>query len=259
MKRMTIRLNFNNYPLYVGDTSDFPYRYGRGADIDIIAEVNSGVYTADNITWTVSNPEIVSLTVKDNATVTVKALRTGFASVTASLPDGTSESCYIPVIDNYNRFQTARIVLNADKLILAKGTSANLSAILYPKDVLENNPVTVDKSLAWESLDDEIASVNENGVVCANENGTTKITVKSNDVGRLAVCAVTVCDSINTTGIEAEQSETVNMTVGEMTTLNPAVFGGGKIIWRSENSYIADVDQNGVVTAYGRYREIGNG
>ena len=75
MKRMTIRLNFNNYPLYVGDTSDFPYRYGCGADIDIIAEVNSGVYTADNITWTVSNPEIVSLTVKDNATVTEQALR----------------------------------------------------------------------------------------------------------------------------------------------------------------------------------------
>lgn len=248
-----ITLNFNTYPLYVGNssTTNFTDWDGHGASIDLVAEV-SGDYSKNDIVWTVSDKDIVSMTedASDKSKILIKGCRTGYAMATASLPDGTSASCYIPVIDNYNRLQMQRIVLNTDTLNIAADATASLKAILYPKDVLLGNPVKVDTSIVWESSNDEIATVDENGTITAVSSGKAKITVTSNDVGRTAVCTVTVTDSIKATGIASTQTETVNITVGDTTQLTANVDGTSPIIWKSENSYVADVDENGLVTAY---------
>lgn len=249
-----ITLNFNTYPLYVGNasTTDFSSWDGYGASIDITADIVSAEYSLNDLKWTISDKEIASMTADaaDKSKVSVKARRTGYAIVTASLPDGTNASCYIPVIDNYNRLQMRKIILNTDTLNLKPNTNASLRAITYPKDVLENNPVTVDTSLIWESSNEEVATVDNNGTITAVSAGKAKITVTSKDVGRSAVCSVTVTDSINTTGITPVQSETVDITVGEATQLTANVEGDSPVIWKSDNSYIADVDENGLVTAY---------
>ena len=248
-----IVLNFNTYPLYVGNesTTDFSNWDGHGASIDLVAEV-SGNYSENDLIWTISDEEIASMTANssDKSTVSVKARRTGYVTVTASLPNGTSQSCYITVIDNYNKFQMQRIVLNTDTLTLAKDTSAQLKAILYPKNVLANNPVKVDTSLTWESSDEEIAKVDENGKITAICKGTAKITVTSKDVGRTAVCTVSVLESVETTGITALTNEAVKMRVGETVSLGAKANGSSPVVWRSENTYIADVDENGNVRAY---------
>ena len=248
-----IKLNYNTYPLYVGNesTTDFSSWDGYGASIDLIAEV-SGEYSSNDLEWTISDKEIATIIADtaDKSKVSVKARRTGYAIVTASLPDGTNESCYIPVIDNYNRLQMRRIVLNTDTLNLKPEATASLKAITYPKDVLENNPVTVDTSLTWESSDEKVATVDENGTITAISAGNAKIIVTSKDVGRKAVCNVTVMDSINTTGITSEQPGAVDITVGKTVQLMPNVEGDSPVIWKSDNSYIADVDENGLVTAY---------
>ena len=115
-----IHLSYGTYPLYVGNRGS-SYD-GYGAPIDIEAEV-SGEYAAEDITWSVSDDTVLSMTKNDadNSTVNIRAVRTGYAAVTATLPDGTNASCYIPVIDNYNRLTTRRIELNADTLTLADG------------------------------------------------------------------------------------------------------------------------------------------
>ncbi len=72
-----IILNFNTYPLYVGNasTTDFTSWDGYGATIDLIATV-SGEYTENDITWTISDKNIASITARrgdktDTCTVTV--------------------------------------------------------------------------------------------------------------------------------------------------------------------------------------------
>ena len=244
-----VELNFNTYPLYVGNasTTNFANWDGYGSSIDLEASVVSDTYSAEDLVWTVSDSEIVSMTVNGKS-VSVKGRRTGYSAVTASLPDGASASCYIPVIDNYNRFQTRRIVLNADSLTLGEGAEAQLKAILYPKNVLENNPVSVDETLIWESSDDDVATVDESGSIKALSEGTAKIAVRSSDVGREAYCTVTVKAGAQAAEIAPVQTEVIDMKVGETTQLNAS--SEGYVYWRSDNSYIADVDADGVVRAY---------
>lgn len=243
-----IHLNYDTYPLYVGNRGS-SYE-GYGALIDIEAEV-SGEYTADDITWSVSDSSVLSMTENetDNSTVSIRAVRTGYASVTAALPDGTNASCYIPVIDNYNRLTTRRIELNTDTLSLSVGGTAQLKPIIYPKDALPDDPVALDASLSWESSDETVAKVSSDGEITAKGAGTAKITIRSGDVGRTASCTVTVTDeSIDASGITPAETDVIDVTVGE--TVQLSADAEGPVTWRSDNTYIADVDDNGLVTTY---------
>ncbi|MGN0162173.1 MAG: Ig domain-containing protein, partial [Candidatus Ornithomonoglobus sp.] len=243
-----ITLNYETYPLYVGNasTTDFSAWDGYGSSVELEARVISSEYSDDDLVWTVSDTSAVSLSsAADKATVTGR--RTGYVLATASLPDGSSASCQITILDNYNRLQTQRIELNTNSLRLAKGESAELIPILYPKDIYNNG--MLDTSLSYFTSDEDVAVVS-GGTITAVGNGTAVITVKSADVGRAAVCAVTVEDSVGTHGITADTSEIIDMTVGEKLKLTAQADGGGEIVWQSDNSYIADVDKDGAVTAY---------
>lgn len=242
-----ISLNYNTYPLVVGNaTSEADSAWdGYGGTVELIASTESD----EEITWSASDSDLILLIPDetDNKKMTVQARRTGSAAVTATLPDGTSATCYITILDNFNRIETERIELNADTLRLGVDDTAELTTIFYPKDVY--NTGILDKSCVWQSSDPEIVSVSK-GTVTAHKPGTAMITVTSKDVGRTATCTVTVVDSIDTTGISQAEINTVNMTVGDTTELHADANGNSNIIWKSDNTYIADVDANGIVTAY---------
>ncbi|MBQ7915828.1 MAG: Ig-like domain-containing protein, partial [Firmicutes bacterium] len=173
--------------------------------------------------------------------VRVRAVRTGIAKVTASLPDGTCAHCVITVIDNQVRQTVRRLELNTEKLVLAAGQQAQLLPIFYPKEIYNNG--ILDKSLVWSSSDEQVAEV-QDGTILAHKEGSAVITATSVDVGRDAYCEVVVQNG----GCEDFEPQTITMKVGEQYQIQAPTYK--KLVWKSDNSYVADVDEQGCVTAY---------
>lgn len=242
----TITLDYHTYPLYVGNASitDFSQWDGYGSSFTLTASVASKKYTENDIKWTI-NDDIASLKSINKNTVEIRARRTGVATAIAHLPDGSRASCYIPVIDNASRLTVEKLSFNADALTLPKGQTAELKTIVYPKDIY--NLEILNSTVTWSSSDSSVASVKD-GAVTAARAGKAVITATSKDVGRTAQCTVTVTEEGAISEITPVQTEMIEMTVGEQTTLEAGTDSA--IIWKSDNSYIADVNQNGVVTAY---------
>ena len=148
----------------------------------------------------------------------------------------------ITVIDNITRSTVGRIELNTDRLTLAPNAETDLIPIIYPKDVYGNG--FLNKSLTWSSSDEGVVTVSE-GHLKAVSGGTAVVRAVSDDIGREAECVVTVADG---GGMAISGGGSSLMAVGETAHLNADC--GGEVVWRSDNSYIADVDENGNVTAY---------
>ncbi|MGN0106818.1 MAG: Ig-like domain-containing protein, partial [Hominilimicola sp.] len=236
--------------LYVGnsrtlDSSDTAWKT-NGDYFTLNADVLTDNYGENDIEWSVSDEEIIKIKSSNDGTADVQALRTGFADVYASLPDGGKAVCRICVIDNYCRLTVQKIEFNIDNLTLAINDAAQVKPILYPKSVYDNG--ILDKTLSWSSSDASVAEVSSDGTVTAKSAGKAIITAVSADVERKASFNVTVKDSIGATGITADNAEIKNVKVGE--TVQLSASADSDIIWKSENSFVADVDENGLVTAY---------
>jgi uncharacterized protein YjdB len=125
-----------------------------------------------SISWTSSDTNVA--TVDENGKVTAK--KVGEAMVTASL-DGKTAECkvivYIPVTS---------ISLNKTSITLRNGESYQLQATILPDNATF-------KDVKWESSDDEIVSVDTNGLVTTRGVGIVTITANAGDCS--ANCVVT--------------------------------------------------------------------
>lgn len=256
-KESMILLNKNTYPLYVGGSfaENFQDWDGKGSSVLLEAAVLSESFSVVDITWEIENRDIADFEEDCEGLITdgrrrVRARQTGITTVVAQLPDGARAECCLTVIDSFTRFTVSEIVLNTQKLHLKKGDSAQLIPILYPKDIYGNG--MLDTSLVWESKDEKIASV-EKGKIIGVGNGETDIVVHSVDVGRMTSCHVIVSESV-TVLPEQEVKEAIReLRVGESINLldeKNSRRSTRQFVWRSDNRYIADVDDNGCVTAY---------
>ena len=77
------------------------------------------------------------------------------------------------------------VTLDKASMSMTVGSTGTLTATINPSDA-------ANKSLTWTSDNTAVATVNENGVVTAVAEGTAKITVKTADGEKTAVCTVTV-------------------------------------------------------------------
>ena len=106
-------------------------------------------------------------------------------------------------------------------------------------------------TLQWESSDEAVASVSDDGEVTAVSAGTADITVSSGEIS--ATCAVTVKEpviSVESVSLDVQQLE---LNIGETYTLQATVLPENAtnkgIKWSSDDSEIATVDESGLVTA----------
>ena len=132
------------------------------------------------------------------------------------------------------------IKLSKTSLSLAVGEAAALSAKLSPDDA-------EDKTVDWFSSNEDVATV-FGGHVLGVGTGKAIITCASNDGGAEAQCSVTV-------GMLPEKMEVIVpegcLGLGESVQLNVRFSPEGSsaaLEWRSKNSKIASIDENGVVT-----------
>ena len=141
------------------------------------------------------------------------------------------------------------IKVSPDTLTLTKkDETAQLTAEVTPS-YADNKRVT------WQSSDEKVATVDENGKVTAVGNGTATITATSVSGSYTATVSVTVKIPVEIQKLTIEAEKETLTKIGESTELKVKIELENadlqKLIWKSDNEKVATTDENGKVTAVG--------
>ena len=208
----------------------------------------------NNQPYTIRDYKILRLH-KDSATnqATVDILDPVFNSSTNELTFKSDKfSIYVLTYkDTYYSpsYPVTGIKVSPDTLTLAKkGETAQLTAEVTPS-YADNKRVT------WQSSDEKVATVDENGKVTAVGNGTATITATSVSGSYTATVSVTVKIPVEIQKLTIEAEKETLTKIGESTELKvkiePENADLQKLIWKSDNEKVAITDENGKVTAVG--------
>ena len=208
----------------------------KGDEIVLIATVRPENATNKSVTWESDNSAVASVDGEGK----VKAVSAGTAKITVTTEDGGhTASCYVTV----NKTRVSAVYLDADKISLAIGEKKQLTASVVPEDA-------DDRSVTWSSSNSSIASVDDDGLVTGLEKGTATITVKTVDGGYRASCEITVTDkpvkgvSLDMTTLSLAPGGSQRLTA----TVEPEDAGNKNVTWKSDNTSVATVTREGLVT-----------
>ena len=141
------------------------------------------------------------------------------------------------------------ISLDKKQVRIPEERTAQLKVIYDPEDT------TDDRTVIWTSSNNNVATVDENGLVTAHSKGIVAITATVG--GYSAKCSVVCVDSstpISMTGIELPDDETMEYGTEftpEVTYLPQDTTDDRTVTWKSGNTKIFKVSKEGVVTPTG--------
>ncbi|MCR5450730.1 MAG: Ig-like domain-containing protein [Solobacterium sp.] len=214
--------------------------YGKSETLEVTFTPSDT--THQKVTWASSDESIA--TVDENGVVT--AVGEGKVTITATSEGGLTASKEISILFTHLtgisfKEESADIIIHESK---------ELELIYDP----ENASL---KTVTWESSDDSVATVDENGTVTAVNGGSAVIKATSEDGNLTAEITVNVIVPAEKIEIQTEVSE---IEYGESETLEvtfkPSNTTNQKVTWTSSDESIATVDENGVVTAVGEGKVI---
>jgi uncharacterized protein YjdB len=205
--------------------------YGDGTTEDLTTKVS----------WTSTNPDVA--TVDDNGVVTT--VSKGSATIRATL-DNIQGSTAITVIDP----ALVSIQVAPQTIDLLEGTSHAFQATGTYTD---NSTQNITSNVSWSSSDTNVASVNADGLVDANNTGAATISAELNGIsGSCTVNVHAVADLVSITVTPSDASLEIGFT---QSFSAQGQFSDGSsrdvtqsLSWSVSNSDIAIIDQNGVVT-----------
>lgn len=168
----------------VGSVSDYRnYSY----DFDYTIKPSNAMYSS--ITWTSSNPNI---SVDRNGVCKPVKNEACAAKITCTVADYMGESISDSVYIAFSRTAVTGVSLDKDSIVGGKiGETATLKATVTPKPVGLVGGAS-NTAVYWNSSDESIATVDQNGVVTFVEGGNCVITATTFDGGKTAQCAVNV-------------------------------------------------------------------
>ena len=147
----------------------------RGMKYSLTMTVTPATFT-DEVSWKSTNVNVAAIA--EDGTVTAK--EAGQATIKVTVGD-VSATCKVNVVQ-----PVTSIYLNKTSLEMTALDTYQLQASVYPSEA--NN-----KEVSWESSDEKVATVDENGLVQAKEKGTAVITAKAKDGSEVSRnCKVTV-------------------------------------------------------------------
>ena len=197
--------------------------------------------TNKRVTWSSNKTDVASV---DGQGV-VTAHKAGEALVTVKSEDGgKTATCKVTV--KAEKVAVTGVKLDKTEHTLAVGGTVTLVATVTPEGA-------TNKKVAWKSDKTDIATVDENGKVTAVKAGVAKITVTTEDGKKTATCTITVKeDKVAVTGVKLS-STSLSLTEGDSyqlkATVSPINATNQNVTWKSSNSNVADVDQEGLVAA----------
>ena len=203
----------------------------------LTATVEPADATDKTVVWSSDSPEIAEVDQEGNVT----AKSAGEAVITAVSGD-VSGTCTVVVSKRIIPVTSVTVI--PEYVELTEGDSKALMVRIQPSDA-------TDKTVVWSSDAPEIVEVSDGGRITAMSEGTAVITATSGDVS--GTCTVVVSKpyipvssvKINLSSLELTQGEVVSLTV----TVEPANATDKTVVWRSDDSDVASVDQEGNVTA----------
>lgn len=210
----SIQIQPEQVELKIGDTQQF------------IATVEPENASYKTVIWESSNPDVA--TVDENGLVT--AYSSGSAIITAEDALGHTASAQVTV---YARAAGISIEPSTPQEIYI-GNVLWLKAIVTPEDAS-------DRDVTWESSNPYVAKVDKNGKVIAYKGGKAIITAHCENVKAEIIIRVKII--LNKDKAELKVGETFQLNVLSSDTSSESV------VWRSSDPEIANVDQNGLITA----------
>ena len=176
----------------------------------------------------------------------VSAAKEGSTQIIVSTANGNF-SAYCSVTVKKTGADVSGITIDKDELKLTVGNSFRLTATVLPENATE-------KGVVWESKDESIASVDQEGLVSAVKEGSTKIIVSTANGNFSAVCNVIIeKELVAVTSIKLDQ-DVIELMVGSKyqfkATVLPDNATNKTLVWSSDDEKIATVSSSGVVTAF---------
>ncbi len=212
----------------------------KGGCVTLSAMVYPTNATNKTLSWSSSNTCVATV----NGGV-VCGLCQGTATITATAADGSGKSARCTVSVTEDILVTSIELTPSDKT-LKVGSSFFPSVTVCPTNATKN-------SVTWSSANSNIASVNPNsGLVYAKAVGTTTIYATACDGS--GVCG---CSTVRVVPVYVQDiivcPETLTLDIGEKSCLEATVYPvnatNPNVSWTSGDCNIADVDDNGCVTA----------
>lgn len=210
----------------------------KGKTVNIKATVKPKNASNKKLKYKTSNKKIATVDSKGK----VKGLKNGTVTITVTAADGSKKkaTCKVGVY-------TAKIkkaTVSPSKKTLNVGQTVTLKTKIKSPSKGAVNLFT------WTSSNKKVASVDANGKVKALKAGTATITGTAADGSKKKVtCKITVKQPVKKVTITPSSAQ---VTEGQKVTLkvnvSPANASNKKVTWKSNNTSIATVDGNGVVT-----------
>lgn len=199
------------------------------------------IYTPSNatdkrLTWIADNENIA--TVNSGGTITGVAL--GSTTITAISMDGsyTAKSVIavlpVPIED---------VWLEPANAIIKLGESQQMTLMYTPTDANI-------ESVVWNSANNGIATIDNNGILWSENLGTTTVSANVNYGAKITSTTVTIVKPV--TGVSVEP-DMLRMLVGDNISLQKTIIPSDaynqQVLWMSSNAAIADVNNMGVIQA----------
>ena len=231
------------------DAASVPSRIKVGESVQLTATVEPENAADKDITWSISDNEYVSLT-PDGVLTGIKRTGRGQRINITAIADGISDGLWHRITVEAAAGAVTGVWLDYEGITVSVGGTWQLNATVEPADA-------VNKTVYWESSNQAVATVDETGLVRAVGGGEATITVRTEEGDFTAECRVMVEEAedpvVEATSVRLSDTEII-LTEGESyhltATVEPENATDKTLSWESSQPGVADVDQDGNVTAY---------
>ena len=188
-----------------------------------------------DVTWKSSDTSVVTI----DESGKIVALKGGNAIITGTLENGKSVEISVSVV-----VPLTSITIQSENLVLNRGEEKKIEATKNPSDTTDTN------TIVWNSSNPDAVTI-QNGVLRAVGPGTSVITASIGEIKDEITVEVLVpveSISLNATNLSLNRGETFDIVA----TRNPSdTTDQTAITWKSSDTSVATVDQNGHVVAIG--------
>lgn len=210
-------------------------------DTMIAYEVAPSDATNTDVIWRSTDTDIA--TVDEEGRVTAR--KTGKVQIIVSPKVGfaTTAQFTLEVIDH---------IVSIESLNFEQGLELYTTASLALVEKMTFTPENVTyKTLKWESLTPEIATVDENGMVVGLAKGIARIKVSALDgSGYSTIVVVKVIKAVEVTDITFDDAQK-ELALNETSQLNVSVNEGATVStieWSSSNPKVVEINSKGIIT-----------
>ncbi len=194
------------------------------------------------VTWSSSNGNIATVD-KDG---TVKGISEGTAVITVTTVDGSfTAECTVKVEIEPESVNIRESTVTNGLHVSEYGTGTS-----YPLTVEITPSNATNKKIIWTSDNENVATVDENGIVKAIAGGTAVITATTEAGGKKDTCIVTVTQDESSVEIsDGPQNFYVGRTYTLEAIILPSTATNKNVSWYSSDEAIVTVNSSGVIQA----------